>query len=175
MEPANAIMDWPGLGNLKPLALYDKMAAALPDGTECDHILVMACFIPQLLPDVQDHLSDKMEQPARAIAATADRFFASYGTRQNPTAGVANAVEYESCKICAVKKIGGFPRRPGNQQDGMYKCWAHAKWGSQAYTCKGGDCVMAGCPLAIRPAPTTKTQGRRETSGPGDDSHIVGR
>jgi hypothetical protein len=132
------------------------MAATLPDLTDCNHILVKACFIRQLPPDVQDHLSDKMEQSTRAIAAAADRFFASYGTRQNPTAVVANAVEYEICNICAVKKIGGFLRRPRNQQDGMYKCWAHARWGNQAYTCKGGEYVMAGHPLAIRPAPTAE-------------------
>jgi hypothetical protein len=112
MERANAIMNWPELGVLKPLALYDKMAATLSDGSDCDHILVKACFIRQLPPDVQDHLSDKMEQSTRAIAAAADRFFASYGTHQNPTAGVANAVEYKSCNICMVKKIGGFSRGP---------------------------------------------------------------
>jgi hypothetical protein len=84
--------------------------------------LVKVCFICQLPLDVQDHLSDKIEQFTRAIAAAADQFFASYGTRQNPMARVANAVEYESGKICAVKKIGGFPRCPWNQQDGTYKC-----------------------------------------------------
>jgi hypothetical protein len=63
-----------------------------------------------------------MEQSTRAIAAAADQFFASYGTRQNPMSRVANAVEYESCKICAVKKIRGFPRCPRNQQDETYKC-----------------------------------------------------
>jgi hypothetical protein len=140
------------LGDLKPLSFYNKMAATLPNGTDCDHILVKAYFIRQLPPDVRDHLSDKMEQSTRAITAAADRFFASYGTCQNPTAGVVNAVECESCKICAVKKIGGFPRRPWNQQDGTYKCWAHARWGNQAYTCKGRECVMVGRPHAIRPA-----------------------
>jgi hypothetical protein len=162
MERANAVMDWPGLGDLKPLALYDKMAATLPNGTDWDHILVKACFIRQLPPDVRDHLSDKMEQSTRAIAAAADRFFASYRTRQNPTAGVVNALEYESCEICVVKKIGGFPRRPRNQQDGTYKCWAHARWSNQAYTCKGGECVLAGRPLAIRPAPTAKNMRAAE-------------
>jgi hypothetical protein len=66
MERANAVMDWQGLGDLKPLALYNKMAATLPDGTDCNHILVKACFIRQLPPDVRDHLSDKMEQSTRA-------------------------------------------------------------------------------------------------------------
>jgi hypothetical protein len=97
-----------------------------------------------------------MEQSTKAITAAADPFFASYRTCQNPRAGVANAVEYESCKICAVKKIGGFPIRSRNQQDGTYHCWAHARWGNQAYTCKVGECVIAGRQLAIRPAPTAK-------------------
>jgi hypothetical protein len=104
MERANSVMDWLGLGDLKPLALYNKMAATLPNGTDWDHILVKACFIRQLLPDVRDQLSDKMEQSTRVIAAAADRFFASYRTRQNPTAGVPNAVEYKSCKRDTVRR-----------------------------------------------------------------------
>jgi hypothetical protein len=150
------------------------MAATLPDGTECDHILVKACFIRQLPADVRDHLSDKMEQPTRAIAAAADRFFASYGTQQKPTAAVVNAVECESCKVCTVKKVGVFPRRPRNQQDGTNKCWAHAKWGNQAYTCKGGDCAKA-VRLPSGQPQRPKTQGHREIFRPGDASHIVGR
>jgi hypothetical protein len=60
VEWANAIIDWPGMGNLKPLALYDKMAATLPDGADRDHIVMTTLFMRQLAPDLRDHLADKI-------------------------------------------------------------------------------------------------------------------
>jgi hypothetical protein len=155
MERANAVMDWLGLGDLNPQALYDKMAATLPNGTDCDHILVNACFIRQLPPDVRDHLSDKMEQSTRAIAAAADRFFTSYGTHQNPTAGVANAVEYKSCKIYAVKKIG-VPQTPPEPAGRNVQVLGTCQVGQPGVHLQRQGMRHGGPSLAMRPAPKAK-------------------
>jgi hypothetical protein len=95
VERANALIDWPGMGDLKPLALHCRMAATLTDGTDRDHILMKTLFMRQLPPDVQDHLADKIGKTRREIATAADRFFESSGTRQNPSSGMVSAA-YQS-------------------------------------------------------------------------------
>jgi hypothetical protein len=86
-----ALIDWPEMGNLKLLALYDRMAATLPDGADRDHILMKTLFMRQLPPDVRNYLADKIGKTRREIATAADCFFASSGTRQNPSSGMVSA------------------------------------------------------------------------------------
>jgi hypothetical protein len=170
LERGNALLDWPGMGDSKPLAMLDKMLATLPAGSDENHVLFKTLFVRQLPPDVRDHLTDKMALPALEIATAADRFFASTGSRQNQATNMLAAVgytDYSSGTNLAIDNVsqrrsGGRKQTPNafqpqqQQKQQTNLCFYHSRYGMDARKCEktrsDNICSMAHLPLAPRPA-----------------------
>jgi hypothetical protein len=173
LERGNALLDWPGMGDSKPLAMLDKMLATLPAGSDENHVLFKTLFVRQLPPDVRDHLTDKMALPVLEIATAADRFFALTGSRQNQATNMLATVgytDYLSGANLAIDNVsqrrsGGRKQTPNafhpqqQQKQQANLCFYHARYGMDARKCKktrsDNICSMAHLPLAPQPAGNT--------------------
>ena len=113
-ERAAALLDLPGMGDLKPTQLLTKMVSLLPDGVEAG-FLFRELFLRQLPSDVRTHLIDKGSLSLEDLATEADKFFTS-----------------ASLRVAAVR-----PRRPDATNTRRDKlCYFHVKFGAAARRCR---------------------------------------
>ena len=115
-ERAAALLDMPGLGDMKPSQLLTRMLSLLPD-SEVDNpsFVIRELFLRQLPPDVRAHLTDKSQFALKELAAEADKFFTSAGSR-----------------VSAVKT----PAAPKSRPAAPDLCFYHSRYGTQAKKCR---------------------------------------
>ena len=146
IERCKALLDWPGLGDGTPSSMLSKMLATLPGGDDPNTNLVKTLFLRQLPSDVQDHLGGMISLPIRELARNADRFFASSGSRLNPSSSSSFISMAEIDAVSARNQRGSIGGTTGGDL-----CFFHAKYGKEARKCKmaqNGPCSMTGVPLA---------------------------
>ena len=115
-EMAAALLDLPGLSDQKPSQLLQKVLSLHPKG-EKPNFVTREIFLCQLPDNVRGHLTDKTELELPALAAEADKFYASNSGR---------------C-IHAVN-----PRPPPNRVPAApvdVTCCYHSRFGAKAKNC----------------------------------------
>ena len=115
-ERAATLLDLPGIGDMKPSQLYQKMIELLPPGDNhtASSFLLRELFLRQLPVDIRSHLADKSSLDLEQLAEEADKFFTSSGQR-----------------ISAVQP-SSRPRRPPAGK----MCFYHERFGDQARRCR---------------------------------------
>ena len=114
-ERAGALLDMPGLGDMKPSQLYAKIRELTPREDRDlvpTFFLFREIFLRQLPTDVQVHLTDHADLPLDKLAEKADQYFLSAERR-----------------VCAVK-------RPEAPQTSRKLCFYHERFGDQARRCR---------------------------------------
>lgn len=119
-EMAAALLDFPGIGDMKPSQLLQKLLSYIPVG-EKPGFLVREIFLRQLPSDVRDHIADKSSLSLENLAREADKYFTSYGTRLVNKIEVLNQPQHIS-QNKDKKKKSGF-------------CFYHSKFGDKAHKC----------------------------------------
>ena len=119
-ERAAALLDLPGLGDMKPTQLLNRMKELFPeDEKPCSCCLFRELFLRQLPPDVRSHLADKAKLPLDELAAEADNFFTSTGQR-------VNSVHAEAVVSAAREQAPRSERL----------CFFHERFGKKARKCR---------------------------------------
>ena len=129
-ERAAALLDMPGLGDMKPSHLLTKMLALLPDKeAEQPGIIFRELFLRQLPADVRAHLTDKAHLSLEQLAGEADRFFTSAGQR----VATVRAVTARPPPAPAKASAAAAATKPAA---GKVLCFFHFKYGDRARKCR---------------------------------------
>ena len=76
------LLDFPGIGDLKPSQLMTKMMLLLPDKERTKpSCLFREIFLRQLPLEVRAHLTDKEGMTLKELSYKADKFYSSTGAR----------------------------------------------------------------------------------------------
>ena len=140
-ERAAALLDMPGLGDMKPSQLLTKMLALLPtDEAQKPGIIFHELFMRQLPADVRAHLTDKADLPLDKLAEEADRFFSTAGQRISAVRPAqpprpAPPARAHSRAVPPHPRPAAVPKTPRPGAGTL--CFYHATFGERAYRCRG--------------------------------------
>ena len=141
------LLNYPAIGDRRPLALYTAMAARLPQG-EPPGLLFQGLFLARLPADVRAHLvAGKYETP-REMAEHADRLWD--GTRASLVAAARDHDDDDDASApSGIRKVASRPRSPsapprrraptpgpGPSPAPRSLCWYHGRFGSDAQRCE---------------------------------------
>ena len=148
------------LGDLKPSQLMDAMLAALPTG-EQPGLLFKGLWLERMPEVVRSHVQGATRlQDCRQLAASADVVWLASNRPVGgllPAAAVTSQpVQELADEVAALRpdkssgnaswRGGGRGRlgqrggqRPNQQRDSHYKCYKHAKFRQEAYSCEDPD------------------------------------
>ena len=164
-ESVHSLLHHRELGDLKPSQLMDAMLALLPAG-EQPGLLFKGLWLERMPEVVRSHVQGAARlMDCRQLAAAADVVWLASNRPTGglmPTAAVAPQPVHELADEVAAlrleksgsssgwrgggrgrffKKRGGQRggQRSGQQRNSRYKCYRHAKFGQEAYSCEDPD------------------------------------
>ena len=147
------LLNFPAIGDRRPLALYTAMAAKLPRG-ETPGLLFQGLFLARLPGDVRAHLVAGEYKNPREMAEHADRLWD--GARAALVAAARAPGDDDDDDdypaAAGVTKVSSRPRSPSSQprrraptpgpapgsssSQRSSQCWYHARFGSDAQKCE---------------------------------------
>ena len=139
-ENAAALLDMPGLGDMKPSQLWQRMCAMHP-ADQKPNFLARELFLRQLPADVRGHLADKKDLTNDQLAEEADKFFASSGRQiQSARYKRGNRFSFHS----PTRRRSKSP--PSSVRSGSPHpfCFFHQKFGKKARNCRPPCSFRAG-------------------------------
>jgi hypothetical protein len=116
MEWANAVMDWPGLGNLKPLVFYKKMADTLPEGRIAiifwsRHVSSVSCRWMYETTYRTRWSSPPGQSPLRQTSSSHHTGPARTRCRESPM-----PLNTRAARFARSRRLGGSPDAPGTSR-----------------------------------------------------------
>ena len=135
------IIHHPGLGDLRPSQLMNKMMALLSPGTVPGE-LFMGLFMEKMPPEIRSGVALKDYEDPRELAADADLLWDSKMAAQ--ASGVHAIDRLADCCMAAVQaRPKGNAKRPQRQRNQRPDdasisdlCYYHRNWGKEAHKCR---------------------------------------
>ncbi len=134
------IIHHPGLGDLRPSQLLDKMLALLSPGTAPGE-LFMGLFMEKMPPEIRNGVALKDYENPRDLAADADLLWDSKMAAQ--ASGVHVVACRPDCMAAVHVRPKGNARRPQKQRtqgsedtSASDLCYYHRNWGKEAHKCR---------------------------------------
>ena len=143
-EMAESLLNLPGLGDLRPSHLLQKILSLHPKD-EKPNFLTRAIFLRQLPEEIRNHLVDKTELELTQLAAEADKFYVALGQRVH---AVTQPSTEQPTPPADVQAIRDGPNRTHNNNRGNNRqqfakqrpndtyCYYHRTFGEQAQKCR---------------------------------------
>ena len=151
------LLNYPAIGDRRPLALYTAMVARLPRG-EQPTLLFQGLYLARLPADIRSHLVAGTYETPREMAEHADRLWD--GARASLVAAARDLDDDDDGPSApsGVHKVASRPpyptpqprRRvptPGPSPAPRSQCWYHARFGPDAQKCEP-PCSFQGNPRA---------------------------
>ena len=143
-EMAESLLTLPGLGDLRPSHLLQKILSLHPKEDK-PNFLTRAIFLRQLPEEIRNHLVDKTELELTKLAAEADKFYVALGQRVH---AVTQPPSEQPTPPTDVQAVHDGPDRTHNNNRGNNRqqfvkqrpaevlCYFHRRFGKAAMKCR---------------------------------------